>query len=141
MTQYLVYRTKVPCLLDGSGHLCTCYICEEQGRESKAATGACMACNKHGCRQAFHVTCAQFAGLLCEEQGSDADNVKYCGYCKYHYSKLSHSGAAFAYRLDGNLWFAGLICLEDEVFAHSMPAVVLINRLCSVLLQLPSSMC
>uniref|UniRef100_A0A4W4GB57 Uncharacterized protein n=1 Tax=Electrophorus electricus TaxID=8005 RepID=A0A4W4GB57_ELEEL len=68
----------------------TCYICEEQGRESKAATGACMACNKHGCRQAFHVTCAQFAGLLCEEQGSDADNVKYCGYCKYHYSKLKH---------------------------------------------------
>uniref|UniRef100_A0A673G3R1 MLLT10 histone lysine methyltransferase DOT1L cofactor n=1 Tax=Sinocyclocheilus rhinocerous TaxID=307959 RepID=A0A673G3R1_9TELE len=66
----------------------TCYICEEQGRESKAATGACMTCNKHGCRQAFHVTCAQFAGLLCEEQGSDADNVKYCGYCKYHYSKL-----------------------------------------------------
>uniref|UniRef100_A0AAR2L3Z9 MLLT10 histone lysine methyltransferase DOT1L cofactor n=1 Tax=Pygocentrus nattereri TaxID=42514 RepID=A0AAR2L3Z9_PYGNA len=66
----------------------TCYICEEQGRESKAATGACMACNKHGCRQAFHVTCAQFAGLLCEEQGSDADNVKYCGYCKYHYSNL-----------------------------------------------------
>ncbi|XP_016350781.1 protein AF-10-like isoform X4 [Sinocyclocheilus anshuiensis] len=68
----------------------TCYICEEQGRESKAASGACMTCNKHGCRQAFHVTCAQFAGLLCEEQGSDADNVKYCGYCKYHYSKLKH---------------------------------------------------
>uniref|UniRef100_A0A096LSM1 MLLT10 histone lysine methyltransferase DOT1L cofactor n=1 Tax=Poecilia formosa TaxID=48698 RepID=A0A096LSM1_POEFO len=69
----------------------TCYICEEQGRESKAATGACMTCNKHGCRQAFHVTCAQFAGLLCEEQGSDADNVKYCGYCKYHHSKLRRS--------------------------------------------------
>ncbi|XP_063063434.1 protein AF-10 isoform X7 [Engraulis encrasicolus] len=69
----------------------TCYICEEQGRESKAATGACMTCNKHGCRQAFHVTCAQFAELLCEEQGSDADNVKYCGYCKYHYSKLRRS--------------------------------------------------
>ncbi|TRZ00304.1 hypothetical protein DNTS_009905 [Danionella cerebrum] len=68
----------------------TCYICEEQGRESKAATGACMTCNKHGCRQAFHVTCAQLAGLLCEEQGSDADNVKYCGYCKNHYSKLKH---------------------------------------------------
>ncbi|XP_059390426.1 protein AF-10-like isoform X1 [Carassius carassius] len=69
----------------------TCYICEEQGRESKAATGACMTCNKHGCRQAFHVTCAQFAGFLCEEQGSDADNVKYCGYCKYHHSKLRRS--------------------------------------------------
>ncbi|XP_048868592.1 protein AF-10 isoform X10 [Brienomyrus brachyistius] len=69
----------------------TCYICEDQGRESKAATGACMTCNKHGCRQAFHVTCAQFAGLLCEEQGSDADNVKYCGYCKHHYGKLRRS--------------------------------------------------
>ncbi|XP_061777933.1 protein AF-10 isoform X5 [Nerophis ophidion] len=69
----------------------TCYICEDQGRESKAACGACMTCNKHGCRQAFHVTCAQFAGLLCEEQGSDADNVKYCGYCKYHHSKLRRS--------------------------------------------------
>uniref|UniRef100_UPI00358EEE0F protein AF-10 isoform X2 n=1 Tax=Myxine glutinosa TaxID=7769 RepID=UPI00358EEE0F len=66
----------------------TCYICEEQGRESKAATGACMTCNKHGCRQAFHVTCAQMAGLLCEEEGSVADNVQYCGYCKYHFNKL-----------------------------------------------------
>ncbi|XP_054621506.1 protein AF-10 isoform X8 [Dunckerocampus dactyliophorus] len=72
----------------------TCYICEDQGRESKAATGACMTCNKHGCRQAFHVTCAQFAGLLCEEQGSDADNVKYCGYCKYHHSKLPYNSSS-----------------------------------------------
>ncbi|XP_033263735.1 protein AF-10 isoform X7 [Orcinus orca] len=69
----------------------TCYICDEQGRESKAATGACMTCNKHGCRQAFHVTCAQFAGLLCEEEGNGADNVQYCGYCKYHFSKLKKS--------------------------------------------------
>ncbi|XP_059494719.1 protein AF-10-like isoform X2 [Stegostoma tigrinum] len=66
----------------------TCYLCEEQGRESKAATGACMTCNRHGCRQAFHVTCAQMAGLLCEEQGSEIDNVKYCGYCKYHFNKV-----------------------------------------------------
>uniref|UniRef100_A0A3Q3GAM5 MLLT10 histone lysine methyltransferase DOT1L cofactor n=1 Tax=Kryptolebias marmoratus TaxID=37003 RepID=A0A3Q3GAM5_KRYMA len=77
----------------------TCYICEEQGRESKAATGACMTCNKHGydfmLRIAFLILhtnlIAQFAGLLCEEQGSDADNVKYCGYCKYHHSKLRRS--------------------------------------------------
>nr|XP_047917689.1 protein AF-10 isoform X3 [Anser cygnoides] len=68
----------------------TCYICDEQGRESKAASGACMTCNKHGCRQAFHVTCAQFAGLLCEEEGNGADNVQYCGYCKYHFSKLKY---------------------------------------------------
>ncbi|XP_015267926.1 PREDICTED: protein AF-17 [Gekko japonicus] len=72
-----------------------CYICEEQGRESKAASGACMTCNRHGCRQAFHVTCAQMAGLLCEEEVLEVDNVKYCGYCKYHFNKMKtsrHSG-------------------------------------------------
>ncbi|CAK6438366.1 unnamed protein product [Pipistrellus nathusii] len=69
----------------------TCYICEEQGRESRAASGACMTCNRHGCRQAFHVTCAQMAGLLCEEEVLEVDNVKYCGYCKYHFSKMKTS--------------------------------------------------
>ncbi|KAK7823822.1 hypothetical protein U0070_020493, partial [Myodes glareolus] len=34
------------------------------------------------------VSSAQFAGLLCEEEGNGADNVQYCGYCKYHFSKL-----------------------------------------------------
>ncbi|NWT62612.1 AF10 protein, partial [Erythrocercus mccallii] len=71
----------------------TCYICEEQGRESKAASGACMACNRHGCRQAFHVTCAQMAGLLCEEEVLEVDNVKYCGYCKYHFNKMGSTPA------------------------------------------------
>ncbi|XP_014782469.1 protein AF-10 isoform X2 [Octopus bimaculoides] len=66
-----------------------CYICEEQSRESKAATGACMQCNKNGCKQNFHVTCAQAQGLLCEEAGNYGDNVKYCGYCMYHYKKLT----------------------------------------------------
>ena len=31
---------------------------------------------------------AQGQGLLCEEQGNYQDNVKYCGYCSYHYKKL-----------------------------------------------------
>ncbi|XP_014665170.1 PREDICTED: uncharacterized protein F54F2.2, isoform a-like isoform X2 [Priapulus caudatus] len=47
-----------------------------------------MQCNKSGCRQFFHVTCAQAGGLLCEEAGHFLDNVKYCGYCQYHYQKL-----------------------------------------------------
>lgn len=47
-----------------------------------------MQCNKTGCKQQFHVTCAQALGLLCEEAGNYLDNVKYCGYCQHHYSKL-----------------------------------------------------
>ncbi|KAK4023002.1 hypothetical protein OUZ56_008442 [Daphnia magna] len=65
-----------------------CYICENQGRESKSKIGACMNCNKQGCKLHFHVTCAQAMGLLCEEAGNYMDNVKYCGYCQHHYSKL-----------------------------------------------------
>ena len=65
-----------------------CYLCEQQGRESRASSGACMQCNKSGCKQSFHVTCAQRAGLLCEEAGNYMDNVKYCGYCEYHYQRI-----------------------------------------------------
>ncbi|KAK6622126.1 hypothetical protein RUM44_001933 [Polyplax serrata] len=65
-----------------------CYICQEQGKGTKSTIGACMQCNKTGCKQQFHVTCAQALGLLCEEAGNYLDNVKYCGYCQHHYSKL-----------------------------------------------------
>lgn len=34
---------------------------------------------------------AQMAGLLCEEEVLEVDNVKYCGYCKYHFSKMVSS--------------------------------------------------
>ncbi|PIK53853.1 hypothetical protein BSL78_09238 [Apostichopus japonicus] len=65
-----------------------CFLCETKGRESKATTGACMTCNRNGCKQSFHVTCAQSEGLLCEESGHYTDNVKYTGYCTHHYQKL-----------------------------------------------------
>ncbi|XP_070210453.1 protein AF-10-like isoform X2 [Littorina saxatilis] len=66
-----------------------CYICEENKKETtKNYPGACMQCNKTGCRQFFHVTCAQGHGLLCEESGHSGDNVRYCGYCSYHYKKV-----------------------------------------------------
>ncbi|XP_049843984.1 protein AF-17-like [Schistocerca gregaria] len=75
-----------------------CYICEEQGKAGpggnggRATVGACMQCNRSGCKQQFHVTCAQALGLLCEEAGNYLDNVKYCGYCQHHYSKLKKGG-------------------------------------------------
>ncbi|XP_071812357.1 uncharacterized protein [Apostichopus japonicus] len=68
-----------------------CFLCETKGRESKATTGACMTCNRNGCKQSFHVTCAQSEGLLCEESGHYTDNVKYTGYCTHHYQKLESS--------------------------------------------------
>lgn len=70
-------------------YLKVCYLCEQRGRGSRAASGACMQCNKSGCKQTFHVTCAQGAGLLCEEAGNYMDNVKYCGYCEYHYQRIN----------------------------------------------------
>ncbi|KAJ8737342.1 hypothetical protein PYW07_000613 [Mythimna separata] len=70
----------------------TCYICQDQGKPHRANAGACMQCNKSGCKQQFHVTCAQGLGLLCEEAGNYLDNVKYCGYCQHHYSKLKKGG-------------------------------------------------
>ncbi|XP_068607387.1 protein AF-17-like [Brachionichthys hirsutus] len=89
--QFANVLTMEPVILQYVPHdryIKTCYICEDHGRESKASCGACMTCNRPGCRQAFHVTCAQMAGLLCEEEGPEADNVKYCGYCKHHYNKM-----------------------------------------------------
>ncbi|XP_061883130.1 protein AF-17-like isoform X1 [Entelurus aequoreus] len=105
--QFANVLTMEPIILQYVPHeryMKTCYICEDHGRESKAACGACMACNRQGCRQAFHVTCAQMAGLLCEEEGPEADNVKYCGYCKHHYNKMQkklrsseNTGSAFSH--------------------------------------------
>lgn len=65
-----------------------CYLCEESGDSTKASYGAVMDCHKIACKQSFHVTCAQSAGLLCEEAGEEQDNIIYCGYCKHHFRKL-----------------------------------------------------
>ncbi|KAK0417568.1 hypothetical protein QR680_013084 [Steinernema hermaphroditum] len=71
-----------------------CYLCEEFGSPEKAKIGACMPCNRTGCRRVFHVTCGQQHGLLCELGSSPATvNVKYCGYCTLHIKKASQDPA------------------------------------------------
>lgn len=65
----------------------TCYLCEEN-KKTTASVGAVMDCNKLGCKLSFHVTCAQTAGLLCEEAGHSSDNLNYCGYCTTHIKKV-----------------------------------------------------
>jgi len=49
-----------------------------------------MDCNKPGCRNQFHVTCAHTLGLLCEEAGNFSA-VLYCGYCPHHLSQMVFS--------------------------------------------------
>ncbi|KXJ28256.1 protein AF-10 [Exaiptasia diaphana] len=83
--------TMEPIILASVPHeryLKMCYICEERGKESKTAHGCCMNCNKQGCRQTFHVTCAQSCGFLCEENdGQSGPTVKYVGYCQFHWNR------------------------------------------------------
>lgn len=62
-----------------------CYICQETIKEDESKQGACMTCERSGCKLGFHVTCGQMRGLLCEITVSSA--TKYCGYCEHHISK------------------------------------------------------
>lgn len=67
----------------------TCYLCKERG------VGACIQCHKANCYTAFHVSCAQKAGLFMrmepvkdvKEDGEPAIFVKKTAYCGAHTPK------------------------------------------------------
>uniref|UniRef100_A0A8C9VH61 Bromodomain containing 1 n=1 Tax=Scleropages formosus TaxID=113540 RepID=A0A8C9VH61_SCLFO len=64
----------------------TCYLCKEKG------VGACIQCHRANCYTAFHVSCAQKAGLYMKmepvkevtETGSTTFSVKKTAYCGSH---------------------------------------------------------
>ncbi|KAI5627088.1 bromodomain containing 1b isoform X1, partial [Silurus asotus] len=64
----------------------TCYLCKERG------VGACIQCSKANCYTAFHVSCAQKAGLYMKmepikevtDTGSTTISVKKTAYCCSH---------------------------------------------------------
>ncbi|XP_045894675.1 bromodomain-containing protein 1-like isoform X3 [Micropterus dolomieu] len=64
----------------------TCYLCKEKG------AGACIQCDKINCYTAFHVSCAQKAGLYMKMEpvkevtasGSTSFSVKKTAYCCSH---------------------------------------------------------
>ncbi|XP_066525048.1 bromodomain-containing protein 1 isoform X2 [Hoplias malabaricus] len=64
----------------------TCYLCKEKG------IGACIQCHKANCYTAFHVSCAQKAGLFMKmepikemtEAGTPSFSVKKTAYCGAH---------------------------------------------------------
>lgn len=49
-------------------------------------------------------------GLLCEEAGNLLDNVKYCGYCQHHYSKL----VGLHFYLFLSRGFNQLVCVQKK---------------------------
>ncbi|XP_077373877.1 bromodomain-containing protein 1-like isoform X2 [Festucalex cinctus] len=57
----------------------TCYLCKEKG------AGACIQCDRANCYAAFHVSCAQKAGLFMKmETAPGAFAVKKTAYCRSH---------------------------------------------------------
>lgn len=71
----------------------SCFICTEKGNSSSASSGgAVIDCHKNGCKQSFHVTCAQEARLLCEQTDrNNKGDLVYCGFCRHHFRKSKTS--------------------------------------------------
>ncbi|XP_055602860.1 PHD finger protein 14 [Uranotaenia lowii] len=63
----------------------TCSLCDDA---KYARTGVCIGCDAGMCKTYFHVTCAQYAGLLSEAHSEEADQADpFYAHCKIHSDK------------------------------------------------------
>uniref|UniRef100_A0A182XEL8 PHD finger protein 14 n=1 Tax=Anopheles quadriannulatus TaxID=34691 RepID=A0A182XEL8_ANOQN len=63
----------------------TCCLCEDA---QLARTGVCIGCDAGMCKTYFHVTCAQYYGLLSEAHSEEADQADpFYAHCKIHSDK------------------------------------------------------
>ncbi|XP_053665455.1 PHD finger protein 14 [Anopheles marshallii] len=63
----------------------TCSLCEDA---RLARTGVCIGCDAGMCKTYFHVTCAQYYGLLSEAHSEEADQADpFYAHCKIHSDK------------------------------------------------------
>uniref|UniRef100_A0AAG5DUX8 PHD finger protein 14 n=1 Tax=Anopheles atroparvus TaxID=41427 RepID=A0AAG5DUX8_ANOAO len=63
----------------------TCSLCEDA---KLARTGVCIGCDAGMCKTYFHVTCAQYHGLLSEAHSEEADQADpFYAHCKIHSDK------------------------------------------------------
>ncbi|XP_050074320.1 PHD finger protein 14 [Anopheles maculipalpis] len=63
----------------------TCCLCEDA---RLARTGVCIGCDAGMCKTYFHVTCAQYYGLLSEAHSEEADQADpFYAHCKIHSDK------------------------------------------------------
>ncbi|XP_058127231.1 PHD finger protein 14 [Anopheles ziemanni] len=63
----------------------TCSLCEDT---KLARTGVCIGCDAGMCKTYFHVTCAQYHGLLSEAHSEEADQADpFYAHCKIHSDK------------------------------------------------------
>lgn len=66
-------------------------------------------------------------GLLCEEAGNYLDNVKYCGYCQYHFSKLvsMHLNTLLGWGKENVNWTGAInpLTMDKVVSSHVVTAL------------------
>ena len=86
-----------------------CYICKQKG------IGACIQCHKPNCYTAFHVTCAQSAGIFMhidvDKNRNGVQSIRKAAYCHVHTPADETAGTQIA--------LSGVYSTREEDFSRS----------------------